>query len=566
MTLHHSKQQSPVTRPWPAKALLPLLGCTFAFCNVTARAQAVQPPDAGLLKREQEATRPPRMPGAAVAPLPSVAASAPMGALAAERKVVLQRLTVEGVTVLDEADLLSPLQFEAGRGYTLAEMRALAAKVQRRLQNEGRPYARAYLPPQNLSTGELLIAVVEGRYGEVKVEGAHAEAAKEWLTALVPGQPIGAELNRQVQALQDLPGVTTTATLAPGQQAGEGDVLVQVEPGSRVSGDVRLDNHGSRYAGTLRATATLRGNGLMTLGDTAYLALGGNNGHGWQGAAGYSLPVGRSGARAGLSLSRSHYALGKEFAALGASGEVEAVGAQLSVPLVLSGNSRLEWQSGLQLQRISNEQAAVSVSDHRHVALVNGSLRFSSLVPGGGAAWGNLTAELGRTKLQDQSRAVDAATAGIHGSVLALSTDATLLKPFGAWSVSVRGAGQLAQGNLDPSRKFVLGGAEGVRAWPTGEAAGDDGVLTQAELRYRMGNGQPFMFFDAGRVRLNHRPWDTAVNTRSLVGGGVGLRWFGNHFNVAGTVGFRIGARRDRPVSDPAAHDPQVLLSVTYVP
>ena len=43
--------------------------------------------------------------------------------------------------------------------------------------------------------------------------------------------------------------------------------------------------------------------------------------------------------------------------------------------------------------------------------------------------------------------------------------------------------GQLAFDNLDSSEKMELGGAYGVRAYPEGEAFGDEGYIATAEAR-----------------------------------------------------------------------------------
>src|SRR4029077_11503587 len=56
-----------------------------------------------------------------------------------------------------------------------------------------------------------------------------------------------------------------------------------------------------------------------------------------------------------------------------------------------------------------------------------------------------------------------------------LTDDASLL--FSA-------SGQLASGNLASAEKMSLGGPNGVRAYPVGEATGDSGIVTQTELRY----------------------------------------------------------------------------------
>ncbi|UXH79965.1 ShlB/FhaC/HecB family hemolysin secretion/activation protein [Roseateles amylovorans] len=547
------------------------LGMGALLISGSALAQAVRPPDAGLLKREETPPMSTRLPADPVRMAPRSDDAKGGEPAAAERRVTLRSVRIEGLTVLDEQELLALLGPVDGQQFTLTTMRGLAAEVQQRVQLAGRPFARAYLPPQDLSGGELRIAVVEGRYGAVNVQ-AHelspdsAASAQSWLEPLKPGQPIGEELTRQIQLLSELPGIDVAATMAPGRGTGEGDLSVDITPRRRFGGDIRLDNHGSRYAGSQRLTATVYGNGLATLGDRGVLSLGANDGKGWQGAAAYSLPLGTSGVRAGLSGSRSHYELGKEFVSLGAEGRVDAVALQLTAPLVVTAGQRVDFQTGVQRQQITNLQRAVGASDQRQVRSLSGALQASSLLSTGGAVWGRLSAEVGQVRLQAAQRELDSRSARTNGGYLLVAGDAALLKPFGRWSVFLRGAGQTSDRNLDPSKKFVLGGADGVRAWPAAEAAGDDGVLGQAELRYRLGAAEPFAFVDAGGVRINHNRWDVSKNTRTIAGTGVGLRWTEGRWTMQGTVGWRTGALRDRPVSDPSAGNPQLWVSVNYTP
>jgi hemolysin activation/secretion protein len=110
-------------------------------------------------------------------------------------------------------------------------------------------------------------------------------------------------------------------------------------------------------------------------------------------------------------------------------------------------------------------------------------------------------------------------------------------------------SGQKAGKNLDSSEKFFLGGAYGVRAYPTGEAAGDNGYLATAELRYTFsmavlpGVWQPFAFVDTGGVTINENPLAGLNNSRHLSGGGLGLTWVrASDFQVKLTVATRLGS------------------------
>ena len=65
--------------------------------------------------------------------------------------------------------------------------------------------------------------------------------------------------------------------------------------------------------------------------------------------------------------------------------------------------------------------------------------------------------------------------------------------------------GQYAWTPLDSSEKMYIGGPNGVRAYPQGEAGGDHGVLGNVELRFRLKDyrWQIGPFIDYGWVRYN---------------------------------------------------------------
>ena len=73
-----------------------------------------------------------------------------------------------------------------------------------------------------------------------------------------------------------------------------------------------------------------------------------------------------------------------------------------------------------------------------------------------------------------------------------------------------------------------LGGSTGVRAYPTGEASGDEGYKYSLDLRYSLGNlpffGDitPSIFYDYGRIK-QFKNTAVANNEYSLSGYGLGL-------------------------------------------
>ncbi len=106
----------------------------------------------------------------------------------------------------------------------------------------------------------------------------------------------------------------------------------------------------------------------------------------------------------------------------------------------------------------------------------------------------------------------------------------------------------------------MLGGPNGVRAWPLGEALGDEGMLARFELRHRMGPAEPYAFFDAGTVKINHSPWTDDANRRSLTGAGLGIRTNFRDWTLESSIAWRGG--NPTSASEPDSSSPQVWVSL----
>jgi hemolysin activation/secretion protein len=149
-------------------------------------------------------------------------------------------------------------------------------------------------------------------------------------------------------------------------------------------------------------------------------------------------------------------------------------------------------------------------------------------------------------------RALDAVTAMTQGGYRKYSVSLLYLQSFaGSWTVYGSLLAQGASKNLDSSEKFSLGGAQGVRAYPLGEAAGDEGTLATLELRYALGRWEGttpslIAFADYGRSRINKEPFLPGDNVRKLGGAGVGV-------SIVKAAGFSLRAYLAAKTTDAAA-------------
>ncbi|MDB5749580.1 MAG: peptide transporter, partial [Ramlibacter sp.] len=150
------------------------------------------------------------------------------------------------------------------------------------------------------------------------------------------------------------------------------------------------------------------------------------------------------------------------------------------------------------------------------------------------------------------ARAVDRLTARTDGHYDKLSFSAMRLQRVGGpFSVYAGLSGQLASKNLDVSEKMSLGGMNGVRAYPEGEAYADEGALLTVEGRMDLppppaaipGRLQLIAFADGGSVTTSKKPWTPGDNRRTLGAAGLGVNWAepGN-FLVRAFVARKLGS------------------------
>ena len=496
----------------------------------------------------------------------------------ATARFLLKSVRVTGNTAFAQSDLLAVVQDVIGKDVGFADLDAAAARISRYYRERGYMVARAYLPAQDIKDGAVEIAVIEGRFGKVNLDNKSRvrDGVVRGYIAALPGNAVyEPALERKLLLLNDLPGVgEARASLRPGAQVGESDLLVELTPAPFASGSIEYDNHGNRFTGANRLTGKLSLLSPLGLGDLLSVQLTkGFNGLDY-GRLSYQVPVGGDGFKLGGAYSATDYQLGKSFSALDANGESTAYTLNVSYPFVRSRNFNLNGQAAYDWREFQDRIGAIATvtdkSTRAATLSLSGDARDALL--GGGISVFSLAYGSGRVNLETPVvLAVDNVTARTHGHFSKWNVNALRLQHLTErLSAYVALSGQKANKNLDSSEKFSLGGANGVRAYPSGEASGDSGYIATAELRYTMsfaalpGVLQPFVFVDSGSVTLNENPFAVGANTRHLSGGGVGLTWVkANDFQVKLTLATRMG-NQPSTASDTDRHTRGWVQAIKY--
>ncbi|AYC34739.1 ShlB/FhaC/HecB family hemolysin secretion/activation protein [Pseudomonas cavernae] len=513
-----------------------------------AQALAVElPPNAGQSIREieqQPLQLPP--PQKLELNLPAAPATQPQ---AGGPSLEVKGFHLSGNQALTSDELLPLLADLQNRRVSLGELQAGAARITQRYRERGYPLARAYLPAQEIDAGVVQIAVLEGHYGQIQVHNSSRlrDSALAPLTALKPGEAVRADsLERSLLLLNDTPGVEVQSTLKPGSAVGATDLQVDVQPGPLLSGSLDADNYGNRFTGEYRLGGTLNLNSPLGLGDRLSVrALGSDEEQHYYRAA-YQLPLGPWATQAGIAYSDMDYQLAKDFADLDAHGNARITSAFVIQPLLRSRALSLYAQLQFDDKRLKDDiDLFAAKSDKRSrvwTAALNGNSRDDLL--GGGAnsfalAWshGSLNIDGARNQL------IDDLSAGTRGRFNKLNPALVRLQRLSErFSLYGQLQGQLSDSNLDSSEKIDLGGAYGVRAYPEGEASGDQGWLANLELRYALTQAwQLSSFLDHGAVRLNKDRWSRGENHRSLSAGGLGASWAAHGWQVNAVAAWKLG-------------------------
>lgn len=533
---------------------LPGLASILFLGFSTPHGWAQTPPGAGQLLDQMRTPLPAAAPAASA--LPTVTPPALTTDLQGLR-VRVTAVSVTGAQAYASSELQALVADLLGTERSLADLQRAAARITQHYREQGYLLARAYLPEQDLGDGRVEIRVLEGRLGAVRLDNSSTQPdtfVQQRLQALVPGQALQApSLERGLLLLADTPGLAVRSSLRPGASVGTSDLDIVVREGARVSGDVSMDNQGSRASGRERVGGGVTFNNPLGLGDALQLR-GLTSGRGLNFArVAYQLPVGAAGTRLGASYSALNYKLGEDFAALDAHGTARIASVFLTHPFIRSRMVNLSGQLALEQKELDDRiDLTDTVSQRRLDNLTFGLSGDRADMAGGGATQGSLSLTLGTLSLDASSAALDAQGLRSQGGYAKVNMWLRRVQAlYPGLQLHAQWSAQLAGDNLDSAEKMTLGGANGVRAYPQGEAASDDAWLANLELRYSVAaGGQALLFYDAAHGRLSHAPLaSTSANRRTLSGTGVGVRW--NHaegYSLLTTLAWRTSGS---PTAEP---------------
>jgi len=477
--------------------------------------------------------------------------------------IVVNGIRITNARQFSEAELLAATQFKPGESLTLTQLRDIASQIVSYYHLHGYFLAQAMLPPQDVKDGIVMIAVLEGQYGNVVVRN-HSRLSDRVANSLVDDLNSGdaidiASLESGLLLLSDLPGVEVKSTLTPGASVGAADLIIDVTSGRTFDGIIEADNFGNRYSGEYRIGGSANLNNPFGWGDVASLRiLSSADGFNY-GRAAYQLQIERT--TLGAAYTALGYELGEEFESLQAHGTAKIAGVYASHPILRRRHANLSVVANLESKQFRDEMDIVAppivTRKKTQVAMMslNGNRKSRGERFGGSASNFSLTWTTGTLELLDTQANNTGAGTAAEGHYDKVTLAAAYLKflplEVGGSSLSVYFAvqGQWAADNLDVSEKMSLGGPNSVRAFPEGEATVDEGYVVTAEARLPLpikaipGRWEIAAFGDFGAGNLSVDPVAGQEYRRTLGGAGLGLNWsVGRSFYLRANYARKLGS------------------------
>lgn len=511
-------------------------GVVLALAAAAAQAQQ-SPPDAGTLLRQQ-----PAPPAVVPLPVPSLAPEAPINLETQGPRFLLKGFRFTGAVLIPEAELQARVSMFLNQQVSFAALQAIALDLTGYYLERGY-LARVVVPEQEIRDGIVEMKIIEGVRGSLIIDKQGKRVDADRVAGFIDQRLAeGASFNLSrleaaVAILKEQPGVRLSTSLKPGSRESEVDVIVSADDKPLLSGTAALNNHGGRASGVAQAQGSVTLNNPTGRFDAASLLFNVSEGNTYARAE-YSLAVGSRGLRVGANAAYLDYSIiQSSLKALDLHGTARTYGITASYPLVRARALSMNVAASHDVKKLV-DQSAVGETGNRDVSATSlgiiGSLqhRLGSLPSQTSVG---ATVHVGDGDEHNAGAlAADNAARRANGSFSKLSYGFANVSDLGGqWSYAFAFRGQLAGGNLDSSERMSLGGLTGVRAYPVGEATGDEGWLVNLNLRRTFGNAlAATLFYDAGRITLNDSTWanwnagtPNLPNRYTLSGIGAGVDW-----------------------------------------
>lgn len=450
---------------------------------------------------------------------------------------------VQGAALIPSGVMTAITRKYTGACLNLEQINTLLADISNWYLDRGYVTTRAYLPPQDLTTGTLQIVVVEGRTEDIRF-GPDTDERYRLETAFpgLEGKRLNIrDLEQGLDQLNRLPSNNAKLKLEPGAKTGETMVLIENPQDKRLRLTITDDNTGARSTGVRQRTVEVEADDLFGVNDMWSLSykpsLTNFDDYGTKTISGsLSVPYGYW----TFGYSESWFTYASTIQATTASYRSRGISRQreLTAERVVARDqdSKTSLEGALTLKETRNFIAdALLDSQSRKLSIAGLTARHSTKIWDGAlnvsAVYEQGLRSFGAKK--DHQVASGEARAQFRKLSSNITYSRALQVQDQNLSSSVALSGQWAPGTLFSSERFSIGGLSSVRGFKDNSVSGEVGGYARTELSWTapstdleyvnkaIGRLSPYLALDGGWVQAD--PAETGEGA-VLAGWAVGLR------------------------------------------
>ena len=404
------------------------------------------------------------------------------------QKALINKIVVSVNTILSESVINSIVQPFEGKELTLTDMQKVADLITDAFRKKGFITTRAIIPPQKVVNNTLELKIVVGWMGNMDVRGNHY--FKTFLftrrVTLKKGEPFNYnKLRSDLFNINQYPDRNVKATITPGQEPGQTDVLFDVKDHLPIHVSFSYDNFGSKFLSKNRFLGTATDNNLLGLDDILtfqYQISEKYNAYKLESLR-YLVPV-TNNTQVGFYSTRNQVELQGQFKATKARGKSDIYGVFVNQTLYNQPDLKIVADLGFDYKNVFNFLSGVESSrDLERVFKTGFNVDYTDNFYGRNIFSDQLS--FGIPDIMGGLRAVDSRSSvlGAGGKFTKDVVDYLRLQtlPFDS-TLLIKSEAQFASRTLDATEEYQLGGIANVRGFAPGEAVGDNGQSATAEL------------------------------------------------------------------------------------
>ena len=459
-------------------------------------------------------------------------------------KVFVKEFTFDGNKKYPTSEFLKLVENKINKELNYADLRNILQDISFYYRSKGY-LATAFLPEQDITDGKVQIFIVEGRIGKVEIKSdtknqlnISRERISKFIFNKIKANDILniVQLDRNIRNLNNTPGINAIAQLVEGDQLGETDVIISASNTKTLSTTSLLDNNGSRSSGYERMTNIFNFDSVLNKGERfSFTDVITQGSHYY--ASSVTLPVGYNGLSSTLRISKMMYDLGAPFHSTDPTGYSTEFFLGFNKELMIKPNKGLTSSLSFSRNDYVNDLNTGSNSD-KDIVKTSSNLTFNNQDKffSGGTNTLSLTGIYGVLDLSDNASnfETDHLTAKSDGEYWKLSLNANRFQRItDSVSAVFKFNGQYTDKNLDGAEQISLGGPTAVRAYPSNEAAGDQGFVTSLEFNKTLTKNKKITFFyDYGKIQLHKIAWDNWNSTNTSLKNNYDLHGVGLSFSM----------------------------------